>query len=46
MVKRLLSLGFREVLYPSPELVQARYLFGRFDKSTAPHFEQMITATV
>jgi len=42
MVKRLQGLGFREVFYLSPELIQARYLSGRFDKLTAPHFEQMI----
>ena len=46
MVKRLLGLGFREVFYLSPELVQAQYLSGRSDKLTAPHFEQMIAATV
>jgi methyltransferase (TIGR00027 family) len=46
LVKRLRGLGFREVFYLSPELIQARYLSGRFDKLTAPHFEQMIAASV
>jgi methyltransferase (TIGR00027 family) len=46
MVERLSDLGFREVFHLSPELVQARYLSGRSDRLPAPHFEQMIAATV
>jgi hypothetical protein len=46
MVKRLMGLGFREVFHLSPELAHARYFVGRSDKLTAPHFEQMIAATV
>jgi methyltransferase (TIGR00027 family) len=46
MIERLLALGFREVFHLSPELAKARYFTGRSDKLTAPHFEQMIAATV
>jgi methyltransferase (TIGR00027 family) len=46
MVGRLMRLGFREVFHLSPELAQARYFAGRSDKLRAPHFEQMIAATV
>lgn len=43
---RLMGLGFREAFHLSPELAQVRYFAGRSDKMTAPHFEQMIAATV
>jgi methyltransferase (TIGR00027 family) len=46
MVERLISLGFGEVFHLSPELAQAQYFSGRSDKLIAPHFEQMIAATV
>ncbi len=46
IVKRLLALGFGEVFHLSPELAQAQYFSARSGKSTAPHFEQMIAATV
>jgi hypothetical protein len=45
MIGRLTGLGF-EVFHLSPELAQARYFVGRSDKLTAPHFEQVIAATV
>jgi methyltransferase (TIGR00027 family) len=43
---RLMGLGFRQSFHLSPELAQARYFAGRSDKMIAPHFEQMIAATV
>jgi methyltransferase (TIGR00027 family) len=46
MAERLTGLGFGEVFHLSPALAQARYFSGRSDKLTAPHFEQMIAATV
>jgi methyltransferase (TIGR00027 family) len=46
MVERLIGLGFDEAFHLSPELAQAQYFSGRSDKLTAPHFEQMIAATV
>jgi len=46
MVERLMGLGFGEVFHLSPELAQAQYFSGRSDRLTAPHFEQMIAATV
>jgi methyltransferase (TIGR00027 family) len=43
---RLAALGLRETFYLSPELAQVRYFAGRSDNMAAPHFEQMIAATV
>jgi hypothetical protein len=46
MIERLIGLGFDGAFHLSPELAQAQYFSGRSDKLTAPHFEQMIAATV
>jgi len=46
MADRLTGLGFGEVFHLSPELAQAQYFYGRSDKLTAPHFDQIIAATV
>jgi methyltransferase (TIGR00027 family) len=46
MVDKVKRLGFGEVFHLSPELAQARYFAGRSDKLAAPHWEQLISATV
>ena len=46
MVDKLKLLGFGQVFHLSPELAQAQYFAGRSDKLAAPHWEQLISATV
>jgi len=46
VIDKLVRVGFREVFYLSPEMAQEQYFARRSDKLTAPHVEQLVSASV